>query len=243
MSKKLTHEEILQRLNDLYLSKYGYTYDISMSNKVHDRIKLICPTHGETIVKLSDLMHGHICKRCAIENGKNLQKMGFDLFKKRSIEKFGYDSFDYSKVNYTNNRTKVVLTCKKHNLSFSQAPHQHLTGNISCPKCSKITSIGETVIRELLDKMNIEYIEQHSFKDCKSKHILKFDFHLPDHNTVIEYDGIQHFEPRWNSQVEFERLKINDKIKTEYCIRNGIKLIRIPYTEFKNIEKIIKSEL
>lgn len=66
MSKKLTHQEILNRLNDLYLIKYGYTYDISMSNKVHDRIKLICPKHGETFVKLWDLLCGHICKKCGI---------------------------------------------------------------------------------------------------------------------------------------------------------------------------------
>jgi len=174
---------------------------------------------------------------------KNSQKIGIDEFKKRSIKKYGIDAFDYSQVNYTNARTKINLTCKKHNISFFQIPRQHLDGNISCPKCSKIKSIGENVIRDLLDTMDIKYIEQHSFKDCRSKKILKFDFYLPESNTIIEYDGIQHFEPRWNSEIEFEKLKTNDKIKTEYCLKNNIKLIRIPYTEFKSIEKILNNEL
>nr|DAT80316.1 MAG TPA: restriction enzyme [Bacteriophage sp.] len=30
-----------------------------------------------------------------------------------------------------------------------------------------------------------------------------------------------------------------DSLKTEYCNRNGIKLIRIPYTDFDNVENIL----
>jgi hypothetical protein len=41
----------------------------------------------------------------------------------------------------------------------------------------------------------------------------------------------------------FNELKIKDNIKTKYCLDNNIKLIRIPHTEFKNIEKILKQEL
>ena len=34
-----------------------------------------------------------------------------------------------------------------------------------------------------------------------------------------------------------------DNIKTQYCQQNNIKLIRIPYWEFKNIENILIKEL
>ena len=34
-----------------------------------------------------------------------------------------------------------------------------------------------------------------------------------------------------------------DKIKNTYCEEHGIKLIRIPYWEFKNIEEILNSQL
>ena len=38
-------------------------------------------------------------------------------------------------------------------------------------------------------------------------------------------------------------IKIKDNIKTQYCKDNNIKLIRIPYWDFDNIEEILKKEL
>jgi hypothetical protein len=40
-----------------------------------------------------------------------------------------------------------------------------------------------------------------------------------------------------------EQQIINDEIKTNFCKNNQIKLIRIPYTEFNNIEKILNENL
>ena len=35
----------------------------------------------------------------------------------------------------------------------------------------------------------------------------------------------------------------NDNIKNQYCKDNNIKLVRIPYWEFDNIENILEKEL
>lgn len=241
MSVKLSHKEILIRLNYLYSGKYKY--DLSGINNVFDKIKIICDKHGDSYMVLKEHLRGHICKKCAIENMKAIQSMGNETFIKRSIEKFGIDAYDYSKVEYINNRTKVILICKKHDIEFEQKPYQHLNGNVSCPKCMKVLSIGEKIIRDLLTAKNIKFKEQYSFKDCRSKYILKFDFYLPEYNILIEYDGKQHFKQGWNSESEFKRTKINDEIKSKYCSDNNIKLIRIPYTKLKNIEKILINEL
>ena len=48
------------------------------------------------------------------------------------------------------------------------------------------------------------------------------------------------YERAFNRFVEG---KIRDTIKTIYCKENNIKLIRIPYTEYDNIEKILEKEL
>lgn len=42
--------------------------------------------------------------------------------------------YDYSKVNYINNHTKVIITCRKHG-DFEQTPNSHLNGR-GCQKCS-----------------------------------------------------------------------------------------------------------
>ena len=96
-----------------------------------------------------------------------------------------------------------------------------------------------------LDSRNIKYESQYKFNDCKSKTKLPFDFYIPSKNIVIEYDGRQHFEPidyfgGFNSFVEG---KIRDTIKTIYCKENNIKLIRIAYWDFDNIEEILEKEL
>jgi len=56
---------------------------------------------------------------------------------------------------------------------------------------------------------------------------------LPDYNTCVEYDGVQHYKSvEWFGGAEaFESLNIRDKIKTNFCLNNNIELIRIRYDE------------
>lgn len=89
------------------------------------------------------------------------------------------------------------------------------------------------------------------FLDCCNIKPLPFDFYLPEYNVCIEYDGIQHFEPtRFNKKMTIEEAndnfiqqKFRDEIKNNYCKNNNIKLLRIPYTEYDNIEKVINKYL
>lgn len=56
----------------------------------------------------------------------------------------------------------------------------------------------------------------------------------------IEYDGQQHFEPMFGRIEKFEKQVLYDSYKNEYCLINAIKLLRISYLEFKDIEQILK---
>ncbi len=113
--------------------------------------------------------------------------------------------------------------------------------NKTCIFCSP-RSKGEELIAKMLDEMNVLYVREKRFNDCIGKKKLPFDFYLPKYNILIEYDGIQHFKASFNEK-EFDNIKINDKIKNDYCKNNNIKLIRIPYWDFDNIENILKSVL
>lgn len=101
-------------------------------------------------------------------------------------------------------------------------------------------SIGELAIRDILDKNNIKYKRQYSFKDLKVKDYLKFDFAIFKNNNLfclIEYQGKQHYEPyrNFDDTERFKKRQEYDQIKRDYCKNNNIKLIEIPYTDFNKL--------
>jgi very-short-patch-repair endonuclease len=109
-------------------------------------------------------------------------------------------------------------------------------GNISCPQCSN-KSNGEHIIFDILKTYNISFETEKTFDDCKDILNLRFDFYLPEYNCCIEYDGKQHFNPvdYFGGEESFLKSQKRDEIKNQYCKKNNIKLIRIPYTDINNI--------
>lgn len=96
-------------------------------------------------------------------------------------------------------------------------------------------SIGEKNIEKLLKQSDIRFKKEYSFEDLKDKKKLRFDFAIFDKNNnlieLIEFDGRQHsneYTP-WGQNSTLEERIEHDKMKNDYCLRNQIKLIRIPY--------------
>lgn len=139
---------------------------------------------------------------------------------------------------YINSKTPIACRCKIDRYEWKNTP-SHLLGGQGCPKCNN--SKGEKAIEKYLDEHNIEFIPQYKFDNCKFYKELPFDFYLPNENITIEYDGEQHFKivEHFGGLDKFVITKIRDTIKTIYCKDNNIRLIRIPYWEFDNIEKIL----
>ena len=66
------------------------------------------------------------------------KKLTKQEFIKRSIE-VHRNKYNYSKVIYKNNRTKVIITCSEHG-KFLQTPEKHFSRKQGCPKCRKLTT-------------------------------------------------------------------------------------------------------
>jgi very-short-patch-repair endonuclease len=139
------------------------------------------------------------------------------------------DFYEYNMEDYKNVHTKIKITCKKGH-TFLQKVSNHLQGK-GCPKCRE--SLGERTISKYLNDNGFIYENQKIFKDCKYVSYLPFDFYIKSINLLIEYDGIQHSEPvnQFGGELEFEKTKIKDSIKNDYCIKNGINLLRISYKD------------
>lgn len=113
-----------------------------------------------------------------------------------------------------------------------------------CPNCC--SSKGEEKINLFLKEKNIYFESQKRFEECKNKRSLPFDFYIPSKKLLIEYDGIQHFEPisfGGDASKNFVQTKKNDLIKEEFCKKNNLKLLRIPYWDYSNIDSILKGAI
>lgn len=123
---------------------------------------------------------------------------------------------------------------------WSTSINNRTTHKTQCPSCKK--SKGEQEIEKALTSFGIKFIPQATFENCKDKRNLKFDFRVG--NILIEYQGIQHFEPvnfGDNKHIEkYQKTQERDEFKREWCKSNGYTLLEIPYTNFCNIPKIIK---
>ena len=109
--------------------------------------------------------------------------------------------------------------------------------------CGCVKSKGEEKIGRILSSNNYNYKKQYVFQDLKSEnnYPLYFDFAIFDKEDnlccLIEYQGEQHFKPvhgAWDTNLE--KYQRYDNLKREYCKNHNIKLIEIPYTDYKKLD-------
>ena len=187
-------------------------------------IYLICKNSHRYKQDRRNLLAGKYCQKCYLNNKVIPKEVVIKKFK----EIHG-DYYQYSFDEFKNLHSLVNIICPKGH-KFTQNISNHLQGK-ACPICRE--SIGERTISLYLSSKNLNFIRQKKFKDCIYKTQLPFDFFLPELNIAIEYDGLQHFQPLvfFGGEEEFKKLQIKDKIKTNYCLNNNIKLIRISHKE------------
>ena len=240
-NNKSTTEEFIIKANKIHNKKYSYSKVNYISS--HDNIIITCSIHGDFKQKPNNHLSGQECYQCSkiIQSNKKILKAKNGFINKAS--NIHNNKYNYSLVDYINNRSKIKIICPKHGI-FKQKVNSHLNGS-GCPKCN--TSKGELCIEKFLLINNIKYQYQKTFNNCinKNNRKLKFDFYLPIQNILIEFDGKQHFEPikYFGGQNSFNLVKEYDKIKNDYAKNNNIKLIRISYKEFKYVNKILSKIL
>lgn len=124
--KKVTTEEFIGRAKEVH----GELYDYSKTEvkAVSKKVTITCQKHGDFQQVVNNHLQGKGCPTC----GKT-GKLNNSTFIARSKEVHG-DRYDYSKVDYIDAKTHVIINCVEHG-EFKQAPHKHLIGQ-GCPKCS-----------------------------------------------------------------------------------------------------------
>lgn len=223
---KYTKETFILKSSIVHNNKYNYSKVVYINSTT--KVEIICNNHGSFFMAPSNHLIGQSCSICSgVKKKTNLDFV--------SVSNRIHDNkYDYSKVEYKNNRIKVKIICKKHG-DFYQNPKDHMSGR-GCVLCN--TSRGESIVSEKLKSLGIFFIREYKFDSCVSVNGVKlpFDFYLPKYKMVIEYDGRQHYEvvDKFGGIESHDILIKNDKIRNDWCLKNNIELIRIKWNNDKS---------
>ena len=164
--KKKTTEEFISELKQIHGNNYDYSKVVYEGANKH--ITLICPKHGEFAMQPAELLHGRSCPKCAADKKRKSQD---DFIRQANTVHNGF--FDYSKVNYKNSHSKVVITCPLHG-DFEQSPIKHINGQ-GCPTCAK-KHIRHNVTQCTEKHTNKTKTTEQFIEECKTVWGNKYDY-------------------------------------------------------------------
>ena len=122
-------EQFLQEAKKIHGNKYDYS-QVEYVN-YQTKVTIICPKHGEFTQSPTAHLQGNGCPKCG--NERTSLRMTNESFINKAKSIHG-DRYDYSKVEYIDNKEEVCIICREHG-EFWQKPKNHLSG-YGCPICS-----------------------------------------------------------------------------------------------------------
>ena len=153
-NKRKSHDTFIQES----IKQHGEIYDYSKTLYIdcYTPVIIICKKHGEFQQSPSDHLSGRGCVNCGIERRIEIRKKSVDEFMEKAIEQHGI-RYDYSKINYIDLKTKILIICKKHG-EFEQTPSKHILGQ-GCKKCGDETTSNKlcSTTDKFIEKANIKH--------------------------------------------------------------------------------------
>lgn len=167
MPRKITPEEYKQIFAKLY-PNYELLSDY-LGDKKYVTVK--CKLDGHIWkTKPNSLKQGVGCQKCYDVRRGNSTRKGKEQFVKEANEVHN-NKYDYSKVEYKNNKTKVCIICPEHG-EFWQTPNKHLSGQ------------GCTICGDKLNGFNKRLTKETFIKRSQTLHGNKYDYSQVEYETV-----------------------------------------------------------
>jgi len=231
------HLNSLRKTTEQFINKaikiHGNKYDYSKSEYTRslNKIKIICPIHGEFEQIASDHINNKKgCIKCYLENNSKGLK---DFIQQSHL--IHDHKYDYSLIKrYHNNMHKVPIMCPKHGI-FYQRPYQHTIKKHGCPACQTTISKPHQEIVNYINSLSNYQVEINNRKVISNTEL---DIWIPSKRLAIEYNGLF-----WHSYNTIETTKERQyhKRKSELCDEKGIDLFQIWEHEWTYQKELIKS--
>lgn len=241
----LTTETFIKKAKETHKRLYDYS-NVDYVNSA-TKIVITCVDHGNFEQTPNNHLTGQGCPACALEekiNRVTKTRLTTTQFIKRASQVHN-NLFSYNNTKYVSSIKPIIVTCIHHGDFQIKRAEKHLYGQ-GCPSCTH-ASQPEILIASILEGLDVVYIKQQKFEECRSpftsRH-LAFDFFLPDLNTLIEYDGEQHFKysPLFHRTYErFKQYQTCDRVKDRYASEKQLRLVRLNHQHLTAMKKVIRN--
>jgi len=155
-------ESFIIKANLIHQNKYDYSEVEYKLN--HIKIKIFCKACDEYFYQTPNAhLDGKGCWKCGVKLRTKSQSLSVDSFIEKATIIHG-NKYSYSKVDYVNAKTKVIIICIKHNQEFEQTPGHHLDGS-GCPKCSYESSakLNSKSLEDFIKEAKSMYGHDHNY--------------------------------------------------------------------------------
>lgn len=150
-----SNKQFINECKQIHGEKYMYNTTEYKGNS--NKVTITCPIHGEFSIWPKHFLNGYGCQKCrnkkVFRKVNKKDKLNSETFIIKAKDIHG-NKYDYSKVNYVNNRTKVCIICPEHG-EFWQTPESHLKGH-GCKLCShkKLSNSKKIDYKDFVEKAN-----------------------------------------------------------------------------------------
>ena len=237
--RRVSFKEFIKTAESNHPKEYWNRYKVINESYtlLSGKVSVICKKHNIKWDILAQVFaKGQGCRECSFEKTSLALRMPLSEIIEKGKRLYN-DKYDYSKTKQPNNQNdEILVICPKHG-EFNTIVGNHISSNLrsGCPICN--ASRGEKKLIEYFTNKNIPFEVQKTFKDLRNERKLRFDFYIKSINTVIEFNGRQHYEPvtAFGGKEAFKECQKLDNIKKQYCVDNNIYFEVIKYDQDINI--------
>ena len=137
-------ENFILKANLIHLNNYDYSLVDYVNNST--KVKILCPIHGLFEQAPNNHLKNQGCPKCGVISRTKTRSKPIKTFI-HEANLTPSNKFDYSLVNYSNNKLDVKIICPIHGI-FEQTPHHHITLKYGCKECSNRQSTNTEFIKK-----------------------------------------------------------------------------------------------
>ena len=222
--KKLTTEEFINRAKNVHGNTYNY--DKVEYDGLNKKVIIGCKIHGDFSQTANNHLQGQGCPSC-----KGGLRDTTESFIRKAKEIHG-DTYDYSRVDYINSTTEIIIGCPTHGL-VNVKPINHLHYGCGCPECSQTKKLtteefinrAKNVHGDLYSYDKVKYINAHTYiiihcNRCNCDFTQSPHDHLSGHGCSKCNGGVRHTQEEFiqKSHEVHGNLYEYDKVNYINCL-------------------------